>query len=72
MSPPENEPKESRTVVLLLHYPLRLGLAVTHRHSVGDLIRFGRDLEKVVLSRAIGNHLRWKVIVHRGRTVVFD
>jgi formyltetrahydrofolate deformylase len=47
-------------------------LRVTHRHSVGDLIRFGRDLEKVVLSRAIGNHLRWKVIVHRGRTVVFD
>jgi formyltetrahydrofolate deformylase len=47
-------------------------LRVTHRHSIDDLIRFGRDLEKVVLSRAIGNHLRWKVIVHRGRTVVFD
>jgi formyltetrahydrofolate deformylase len=47
-------------------------LRVTHRHSVGDLIRFGHDLEKVVLSRAIGSHLRWKVIVHRGRTVVFD
>src|ERR1700693_3311266 len=47
-------------------------LRVTHRHSVDDLIRFGRDLEKVVLSRAIGSHLRWKVIVHRGRTVVFD
>jgi formyltetrahydrofolate deformylase len=47
-------------------------LRVTHRHSVQDLIRFGRDLEKIVLSRAIGSHLRWKVIVHRGRTVVFD
>ncbi|HUM11373.1 MAG TPA: formyltetrahydrofolate deformylase [Myxococcaceae bacterium] len=45
---------------------------VTHRHSTKDLIRFGRDLEKVVLSRAIWSHLRWKVIVHHGRTVVFD
>jgi formyltetrahydrofolate deformylase len=47
-------------------------LRVTHRHSVDDLIRFGRDLEKVVLSRAIGSHLRRKIIVHKGRTVVFD
>lgn len=45
---------------------------VTHRHSVKDLIRFGRDLEKVVLSRAMESHLRRKVIVHQGRTVVFD
>ena len=47
-------------------------LRVTHRHSVADLIRFGRDLEKVVLSRAIGSHLHRKIIVHKGRTVVFD
>ena len=47
-------------------------LRVTHRQSVQDLIRFGRDLEKIVLSRAIGSHIRWKIIVHRGRTVVFD
>ncbi len=45
---------------------------VTHRHSVQDLIRFGRDLEKVVLARAIWSHLRRKIIVHNGRTVVFD
>jgi formyltetrahydrofolate deformylase len=45
---------------------------VSHRHSTKDLIRFGRDLEKVVLSRAIWSHLRRKIIVHRGRTVVFD
>jgi formyltetrahydrofolate deformylase len=47
-------------------------LRVSHRHSVQDLIRFGRDIEKVVLSRAIWSHLRRKVIVHKGRTVVFD
>ncbi len=45
---------------------------VTHRHSVRDLIRFGRDLEKVVLSRAVWSHIRRKIIVHEGRTVVFD
>ena len=47
-------------------------LRVSHRHDVADLIRLGRDLEKVVLARAIWSHSRWKVIVHRGRTVVFD
>jgi formyltetrahydrofolate deformylase len=46
-------------------------LRVTHRHSVQDLIRSGRDLEKVVLSRAIRSHIEWKNIVHKGRTVVF-
>jgi formyltetrahydrofolate deformylase len=46
-------------------------LHVTHRHSVQDLIRSGRDLEKVVLSRAIRSHIEWKIIVHKGRTVVF-
>ena len=35
-------------------------------------MRFGRDLEKVVLSRAVGAHIAHKVIVHRGRTIVFD
>lgn len=45
---------------------------VSHRHSTRDLIRLGRDLEKVVLSRAIWSHLRRKIVVHRGRTVVFD
>ncbi len=47
-------------------------LRVSHRHSVADLIRFGRDIEKTVLSRAIWSHIRRKIIVHNGRTVVFD
>jgi formyltetrahydrofolate deformylase len=47
-------------------------LSVSHRHSVEDLVRFGRDLEKVVLSRAVEKHLAHKIIVHRGRTIVFD
>jgi formyltetrahydrofolate deformylase len=39
---------------------------------VQDLIRLGRDIEKVVLARSIWSHLQRKVIVHNGRTVVFD
>jgi formyltetrahydrofolate deformylase len=44
---------------------------VSHRDSVQDMIRLGRDLEKVVLSRAIFLHLNRQVIVHGKRTVVF-
>jgi formyltetrahydrofolate deformylase len=47
-------------------------LRVSHRHFVQDLIRFGRDIEKVVLARAIWSHIRRKIIVHNGRTVVFE
>ena len=47
-------------------------IRITHRHNLKDMIRFGRDLEKVVLSRAIRSHLRNKIIVHEGRTLVFD
>ncbi len=45
---------------------------VSHIHSVGDLVRKGRDLEKVVLSRAIWHHLQRKILVYRNRTVIFN
>lgn len=45
---------------------------VSHRDSVADLIRKGRDLEKVVLARAVDLHLRHRVIVYGNKTVVFD
>ena len=47
-------------------------LRVSHRHAVEDLIRLGRDLEKTVLARAVWNHIRHRIIVQGGRTVVFD
>ncbi|MES3629725.1 MAG: formyltetrahydrofolate deformylase [Longimonas sp.] len=46
-------------------------IPVNHRHSVDDLIRKGRDLEKIVLSRAIWNHLQRKTLVFENRTIVF-
>jgi len=45
---------------------------VTHRHSVGDLIFKGRDLEKLVLAQAVRWHLENRVLVYGNKTVVFD
>jgi formyltetrahydrofolate deformylase len=39
---------------------------------VADLIRKGRDLERVVLARAVRAHLEDRVLVHGNRTSVFD
>lgn len=46
-------------------------MRVTHRDAVENLVHCGRDIEKIVLSRAIWNHLQDKIIVHRGRTIGF-
>lgn len=45
---------------------------VSHRDSVQDLVRKGRDLEKVVLARAVDLHLRNRIVVYGNKTVVFD
>jgi formyltetrahydrofolate deformylase len=45
---------------------------VSHRDSVDDLVRKGRDLEKIVLARAVDLHLRNRVVVYGNKTVVFD
>jgi formyltetrahydrofolate deformylase len=44
---------------------------VNHRDSVDDLIRKGKDVEKLVLSRAVGYHLRRQVLVYNNKTVIF-
>ncbi len=45
---------------------------VSHRDAVEDLIRKGRDLEKIVLARAVDLHLRNRIVVYGNKTVVFD
>jgi formyltetrahydrofolate deformylase len=45
---------------------------VSHRDSIDDLIQKGRDLEKVVLSRAVRWHLENRVLVYGNKTVVFE
>lgn len=44
---------------------------VSHRDSVADLVRKGKDLERIVLARAVRLHLRHQVLVYDNRTVVF-
>ena len=44
---------------------------VSHRQSVEELAHIGRDIERVVLGRAVKWHLEDRVLVHENRTVVF-
>jgi formyltetrahydrofolate deformylase len=44
---------------------------ITHKDSVNDLIRKGRDLEKIVLSSAVYEHIQRRTLVYNNRTVVF-
>jgi formyltetrahydrofolate deformylase len=44
---------------------------VSHRDQVADLIRKGKDLERIVLARAVRLHLQNRVLVYGNRTVVF-
>lgn len=46
-------------------------LRVNHRDSVEELVRKGRDVEKLVLSRAVLYHLRKQVLVYGNKTVIF-
>jgi len=45
---------------------------VSHKDSVDDLIRKGRDLEKIVLSRAVEKHIERKILTYKNRTIVFQ
>jgi formyltetrahydrofolate deformylase len=47
-------------------------IRTSHRDSVGDLARKGRDLERNVLSRAVAWHLEDRVLVYGNKTVVFS
>ncbi|MDZ7991811.1 MAG: formyltetrahydrofolate deformylase [Nostoc sp. EspVER01] len=45
---------------------------VSHRDEVDDLVRKGKDLERIVLARAVRTHLQNRVLVYGNRTVVFE
>ncbi len=45
---------------------------VSHRDQVEDLIQKGRDLERVVLSRAVAWHLEHRILRYGNKTVIFD
>jgi formyltetrahydrofolate deformylase len=45
---------------------------ISHRDQVEDLVRKGRDIEKSVLSRALGWHLEHRILTYGSKTVIFD
>ena len=45
---------------------------VSHRHETKDLIRLGKDIERVVLARAVRQHLEHRVFISGNKTVIFD
>jgi formyltetrahydrofolate deformylase len=45
---------------------------VSHRDGLDDLLQKGRDLEKVVLSRAVRWHIDHRILAYAHKTVVFD
>jgi formyltetrahydrofolate deformylase len=47
-------------------------IEVTHRDSVREMARKGKDVEVMVLARAVHAHLQKRVFIHRNRTIVFD
>ena len=47
-------------------------MRVGHRDTVEDLVRKGRDLEEIVLARAVRRHVKRRVLVYGRKTVVFD
>ncbi|HEX8690276.1 MAG TPA: formyltetrahydrofolate deformylase [Solirubrobacterales bacterium] len=44
---------------------------VSHRDEIGDLVRIGRDIERLVLARAVQAHLDDRVLLDGDRTIVF-
>ncbi len=47
-------------------------IRITHRDSLKDIITKGRDLERIVLTRAVKWHIERKILVYNNKTVIFD
>jgi formyltetrahydrofolate deformylase len=45
---------------------------ITHKDSIPDLVNKGKDLEKIVLSRAVQKHIERKVLAYKNKTVIFS
>jgi formyltetrahydrofolate deformylase len=44
---------------------------ISHREALDELVEKGRDLEKLVLSRAVRWHIENRILLHGNRTVIF-
>jgi formyltetrahydrofolate deformylase len=45
---------------------------ISHRDSLEDLVEKGRDMEKMVLSRAVRWHIEHRILLYRNKTIIFE
>ncbi|HMW17783.1 MAG TPA: formyltetrahydrofolate deformylase [Accumulibacter sp.] len=46
-------------------------IRIDHSDAIDDMVRYGKDIEKAVLSRGLRYHLEDRVLVHANKTVIF-
>ncbi|MGB7727204.1 MAG: formyltetrahydrofolate deformylase [Candidatus Acidiferrum sp.] len=45
---------------------------ISHRDTIDDLVQKGRDLEKIVLSRAVRWHIENRILLYKNKTIIFE
>ncbi len=45
---------------------------ISHKDSPAELVHKGRDLEKIVLSRAVEKHIQRKILTYKNKTIIFN
>ncbi len=46
-------------------------IRISHQHTVGELVRLGRDIERRVLAKAVQKHLEHRIVIYGQKTIVF-
>jgi len=47
-------------------------IRISHKDKISDLVRKGRDLERMILARALYNHAQHRVLVYGKKTIIFE
>jgi formyltetrahydrofolate deformylase len=47
-------------------------IRISHKDTVSDLVRKGRDLERMILARALYYHSQYRILVHGKKTIIFE
>jgi formyltetrahydrofolate deformylase len=47
-------------------------IRISHKDTVSDLVRKGRDLERMILARALYYHSQYRILVHAKKTIIFE
>jgi len=47
-------------------------IRISHKDTISDLVRKGRDLERMILARALYHHSQYRILVHGKKTIIFE